>query len=305
MVGVVLYAGVESKIILNSQKGQTKQSSLESKVNRLIALIFLIQIGLCLFLCSFTAIWTLIFNDKHVYLNITLPYHTTAFFSFFSFLLLLNTMIPISLIVTLEIVKYFQGLLMESDIEMYSSGKDKFVKVNSCSLNEELGQIKYIFSDKTGTLTANKLEFKACVIGDEIYGCTDGFLESEDTLKNLKRRVTHSIGGIGMKMEFTFPVNQINTLSVRRENGKEYDNISIPSNNGLCNFNIQYQRQIVEFFLLNLSINHSCFVDKIENPKGLNETQNLNVTLDQSQSSIKIDNFSEVEEVSNTNYKVF
>lgn len=266
----------------------------------------MIQIGLCLFLSSFNAIWTLIYTDKHLYLYIDLPYHTTSFFSFFSFLLLLNTMIPISLIVTLEIVKYFQGLLMESDVEMYSNVKDKYVKVNSCSLNEELGQIKYIFSDKTGTLTSNKLEFKACAIGSEIYGCNDTFLDSEDTLKTLKRRVTHCIGGRGMKMDFTFPVNQINNLTVRRENGKEYDNLLINSKNGLSSITIKNQRHIVELFLLGLSINHSCFVDKIDNSKKeFNETQTVNITLDQSHTSIRYDNQSEVEEISNINYKVF
>lgn len=61
--------------------------------------------------------------------------------------------VPISLIVSLELVKFFQGAFIQYDVMIYDEEKDLSAKAQSSNLNEELGMVNYIFSDKTGTLT--------------------------------------------------------------------------------------------------------------------------------------------------------
>lgn len=61
--------------------------------------------------------------------------------------------VSISLLVTLEMVKLMQGYFIEQDWMLYDIEKDLSAKVQSSNLNEELGMVSYIFSDKTGTLT--------------------------------------------------------------------------------------------------------------------------------------------------------
>lgn len=92
----------------------------------------------------------------------------------------MNTLLPISLQVSLEFVKLFQAHFIDNDYLMVSQrGKEIIMaECKTVSIIEDLGQIGYIFTDKTGTLTRNVMEFKYMVVGDQFYGDENEFLKS-------------------------------------------------------------------------------------------------------------------------------
>ena len=67
-------------------------------------------------------------------------------------------------------VKVVQGVMISNDKSMYQAKNDINTTVQSSNLNEELGQVEYIFSDKTGTLTCNEMEFKKICVNGKVYG---------------------------------------------------------------------------------------------------------------------------------------
>ncbi len=91
------------------------------------------------------------------------------------------------MIVTLDFVKLFQGKMMAKDEEMCSHfyGEPIYCQVNSSNLNEELGSIGYIFSDKTGTLTCNIMDFKNFIVDGKGYGVKPG--SKEDTSQDQEK----------------------------------------------------------------------------------------------------------------------
>jgi len=103
--------------------------------------------------------------------------------SFGTWILLFTNMVPISLLVTLELVKYWQANFIMWDYTIYDEEKDMETLVQSSNLNEELGQISYVFSDKTGTLTCNVMEFKKFSAGMKTYGNSLAYHENVDKMK--------------------------------------------------------------------------------------------------------------------------
>ncbi|XP_012541419.1 phospholipid-transporting ATPase ID isoform X2 [Monomorium pharaonis] len=177
--GMVIFAGKDTKLMQNSGKTKFKRTSIDRLLNLLIIGIVFFLLSLCLFCMVGCGIWESLVGR---YFQVYLPWDSLvpsepitgatviALLVFFSYSIVLNTVVPISLYVSVEVIRFVQSFLINWDEEMYYAPTKTHAKARTTTLNEELGQIEYIFSDKTGTLTQNIMTFNKCSVAGKCYG---------------------------------------------------------------------------------------------------------------------------------------
>ncbi|CAG7734664.1 unnamed protein product [Allacma fusca] len=175
--GQVVYTGHETKLMKNSTAAPLKRSTVDKLTNNQILMLFALLIGVSLTSAIFSHVWTRA-NEKIGYVNLPSTDGMEFAYNVLTFVILYNNLIPISLTVTLEVVRFIQAMFINRDLDMYHEESNTPATARTSNLNEELGQVKYIFSDKTGTLTRNIMEFKQCTIGGVIYSHEELFSEN-------------------------------------------------------------------------------------------------------------------------------
>lgn len=192
-VGVAVYAGRETKVMLNSSGAPSKRSRLETHMNRETLLLSGLLIALCSIVTVFGGVWlgrhedeleyspyfrkrNFVGDDKNYnYYGIALE----VVFTFLKSVIVFQIMIPISLYISMELVRLGQAYFMIRDRNLFDEASNSRFQCRALNINEDLGQIKYVFSDKTGTLTENKMEFQCASIRGVDYSGGKSLIPSD------------------------------------------------------------------------------------------------------------------------------
>ena len=181
VLAFVAYTGKETRIMMNSQIGNVKQSDVERMMNKFTIYVVTTLLILTLNLSIVGGFWQAEAQiasqddqvkemNSHYYIEFNYDSMLEGFFTFVRYFQLLSLFLPTSLFVTVEIVKTFVAYFIVSDVQLISLKRVESTKVRNISIIEDLGSLHYVFADKTGTLTCNKMEFHSMCIGATEFG---------------------------------------------------------------------------------------------------------------------------------------
>lgn len=169
--GAVMYVGHDTRVMMNTKGERLKRTIIDGMMNHQILGVFVILFIICTVYAALAAafltnelpdIW---YIDEEFGSTVT-----TGIVTFFAYMLLLHSLVPLSAYVSVELAKILHSNFVNGDLKMYDPDTDTPANARTSALSEEVGMVRYLLSDKTGTLTQNIMEFACCSIGETVYG---------------------------------------------------------------------------------------------------------------------------------------
>ncbi|KAM5374120.1 hypothetical protein ACJA88_008282 [Fusarium oxysporum] len=272
IVGVVIYTGHDTKIMMNAGITPSKRARIAREMNFNVVCNFGILLIMCLLAAIINGVaWAKTDASLHFFDfgSIGGKPAMSGFITFWAAIILFQNLVPISLYITLEIVRTLQAIFIYSDVEMYYEPIDQPCIPKSWNISDDVGQIEYIFSDKTGTLTQNVMEFKKATINGQPYG--EAYTEAQ---AGMQKRL-----GIDVEKEAERARAEIADAKVRALAGlrKIHDNpylhdealtfIAPDFVSDLAGESGPEQQAANEYFMLALALCHTVMAEKVDGDK--------------------------------------
>lgn len=214
-LGIVLFTGHDTKIMMNAGITPSKRARIAREMNYTVICNF----GILFIMCLVAAIASGVAWSKT---DASLAYFDfgsiggtsalTGFITFWAALIVFQNLVPISLYISLEIVRTLQAGFIYSDVLMYYEPTDQPCIPKSWNISDDVGQIEYIFSDKTGTLTQNVMEFKKATINGQPYG--EAYTEA---MAGMQKRLGTNVEGEAEKIKAEIEEAKVRALAGLRD----------------------------------------------------------------------------------------
>ncbi|KAF5097525.1 hypothetical protein D0Z00_002357 [Geotrichum galactomycetum] len=267
IIGVVLFTGPETKIMLNAGETPSKKSKISRELNFSVICNFVLLFIICFISGLFNGISFGLSNTSITYFEFGSIGGNAALdgiITFWAAVILYQSLVPISLYISIEMVKSIQALFIYSDIFLYYEPLDYPCTPKSWSISDDLGQVEYVFSDKTGTLTQNVMEFKKCTIDGVAYG--KAYTEA---LAGIRKRQGIDVEAEAAQMDQEITEDKAYMIQKLR---KIYDNpqmidkeltfVSSQFVDDMQGANGLEQQEAVKHFMLALALCHSVITEK-------------------------------------------
>ncbi|KAK4231056.1 putative type IV phospholipid-transporting ATPase [Podospora fimiseda] len=267
-LGVVVFTGHDTKIMMNAGITPSKRARIARELNFNVICNFGILLAMCLMAAFVNGVTWAKTDASHSFFeygSIGKTPPMTGFITFWAALIVFQNLVPISLYISLEIVRTAQAFFIYSDLGMYYEEIDQPCIPKSWNISDDVGQIEYIFSDKTGTLTQNVMEFKKATINGQPYG--EAYTEAQ---AGMNKRLGIDVGQEAKKIRAEIAdakIRAIRGLRAINDNPYLHDNdltfIAPDFVEDLAGKNGPEQQRANAHFMLALALCHTVIAEKV------------------------------------------